>query len=562
MYPKILVEANQELVLPDGVKLYADIYHPDAPGRFPTLLMRSPYNKLLAQTNGFAHPVWYARHGFVVVVQDVRGRYKSDGNFSPFADEAQDGFVTISWVSTLPFSDGQVATYGFSYCGLNQLMSAALCPPALRTVVPAFTGGDRFEHWHYPGGVFALGFNLTWSLKIAVTEAIRQGDKKKAKIAQDALRNPNLLSSSFSPDQFFIELGLDNLVPFWKEWFTHTDRDLSWQAKSMRSGYASVKVPTLHIGGWYDSFLEGTLETFEELSGRKGGAGIKPIHHLVIGPWYHMPWSRKVGGIDFGEEAAISLDETQLAWFNFILKGVPLSPEYHSPVRIFVMGINRWRNEMTFPLERAKLTHYYLHSKGRANSIGGDGWLDLNSPGSELPDMFVVDPLDPTPSLGGRGCCLSQLCPMGAEDQSPVEQRNDILIYSSSPLDKDVEVTGKVVAVIYVTSSSQDADYFVKLIDVFPDGRAINICDGILRAQFYDGYSHEKEMQSGQVIELKIPMAATSNCFQKGHCIRVEVAGANFPRFDYKFGKNDPGLQMVYHDESKPSYILLPIVTD
>ena len=566
LYRKILVERNIPFKTSDETILYTDIYRPDADGQYPALIIRLPYDKSVAQSYTEPHPLWIARNGYVVITQDTRGRFLSGGEFYPMKYEAKDGYETIQWAAQLPYCDGKVGTYGFSYSGMNQLLTAALQPPALKAMAPAFTGSDLYENWHYTGGAFNLAFNASWSVYLAIETAAKKGLRElSARLAKANREFPERfwtlpVSEIFSSKEF------TQIAPYYYDWLAHPSRDSYWKSISVQEQYSQIKTPSLHLGGWYDSFIEGTLRNYMQLK----AVGVAP-QRLVVGPWYHMPWSTLVGQVDFGGEAKNTLAEYQIAWFNYCLKGIKSDLMDLPPVRLFVMGENRWRDETDWPLPKAKVTKFFLHSHGRANSVSGDGWLSQAFPDDELPDVFVYDPNDPIPSAGGRSCCSPASTPMGVQDQRPIEIRNDVLIYTTEPLEHDVEVTGPISAVLWASSSGKDCDFTVKLVDVFPDGRSINLTDGIIRARYRENLEQASLIEPDRIYRYEIHVGATSNRFFAGHRIRIHVSSCSFPLYDRN--PNSGGListsdgsdfqvatQTILHEPNYPSYISLPLI--
>jgi hypothetical protein len=549
----------------DGVRLYADIYTPRSGQKFPVLLMRTPYDKSYAQHVVFQHPEWLASHGFIVVVQDVRGRYRSEGTFTPFHQEAQDGADTIAWLHRLPQSNGKIGMYGFSYVGAVQLLAAAKHPHGLMAMAPAFTNDGFYEDWCYKNGALHLAFLVSWSAMLAIGEAARQG----------RLREVNSLTVQFNHiDDAYGHLPLTDhpqldrsLVPFFYEWLAHPCFDDYWKTVDLGRLTPSIQVPALHIGGWYDVFIEGTIRNYTAM--RNGQNGER--HKLVIGPWSHGPWTRMVGTLDFGEEADNFINGLLVRWFRYWLKGENTGIAEEPPVSIFVMGANRWRQSDTWPLANTVYTNFYLHSDGNANSLGGDGTLSTIEPEWEPPDIYIYHPGEAVPSIGGHSCCMAEIAPMGPKDQRLVEMRNDVLVYTSAELTADMEVTGPVEAVIYASSSAEDTDFTVKLVDVHPDGKAINLIEGIQRASYRASNEHPSPIEPFQIYEYRFQVGSTSNLFKKGHRIRVEVSSSNFPAFDRHLNVYRPerdwtyadavvATQKIYHNHRYPSRIVLPII--
>ena len=572
IFRDVTIDRDVPFTTSDGVKLYADIYCPDVPGRYPALLMRLPYNKDTAQNYNFAHPIWYARHGYLVVIQDTRGRNKSEGEFYPFINEGVDGYETINWVSGLPNCDGRVGMYGCSYPGQSQFLAAALQPPALVATAPASAGTDLYRDLHYDyGGAFSLMFNADWATEISVDTARKKGlHELQAQLELIRREYPqrcgNLpLGEVNAPSDFM------SVAPYYYDWLAHPTMDEYWQRIKVSEHYEKIKIPMLHMGGWYDSFVEATVRHYTNLKALGSDQNSKSKQRLVIGPWYHMPWTEIVGSVDFGDEAANSLNELQIEWFNYWLKGRDSEFMDMPPVRLFVMGENRWHDVEDWPPPGTRFVKYFLHSKGRANTLSGNGLLSIEAPQDELPDIYLYNPLDPVPSTGGQSCCFHPTAPMGAYDQRMVEMRNDVLVYTTPPLAKDMEISGPISAVLWAASTAPDTDFTVKLVDVHPCGKAINLCDGIIRARFRESLEKPSLIKPNEVYRYEIQVGVTSNLFKKGHSIRIEVSSSNFPTYDRNPNTGQwardavssdmkIATQIIFHEPDKPSHILLPIV--
>lgn len=565
----VTVERNVPTPMRDGTVLRADVYRPEAAGSYPVLIQRTPYDKTVAQQITYQHPAWYARQGYVVVVQDPRGRYLSDGQFRPFLDEAADTADTIGWASGLAGTNGKVATYGFSYAGANQLLGAAEQPAALRCIAPGFTGSDFYDGWTYVGGAFSLAFIVSWVQPLlALPDALKRGDLNAAiSLASSANDFPGLYWTQ--PLQDFPLFKKAGVADYFFEWLEHDTRDAFWQALSIRERYDRIVTPALHMGGWYDTFIEGTLENYAALSARAGDDPAR-LQRLVVGPWTHIPWAPISGVRNFGDDARNTVDELQASWFDYWLKGEGDVTEWPA-VRLFVMGENRWRTYEAWPPPSARIEPWFLHSGGRATSLSGDGALSREAPTEEPPDVYVFNPGWPVPSAGGRSCCVSEIAPIGPFEQSYVEIRNDVLVYTSAPFTRDVEVTGTVEFVLYAATDAVDTDWTAKLVDVDPQGHAINLCDGIVRARFRESLEHPTPIEPERVYEYRIRVGSTANLFKKGHRIRLEVSSSNFPMFDINPNNGQRvgeatllqsrvATQAVFHDANRASHLLVPVV--
>lgn len=568
--PGVNVERNAAAEMRDGTVLYADIYRPDGDGPWPVVLMRSPYEKMQGEHNfgTYQLPSWYAQRGYLVVSQDTRGRYESEGDFYTFRYEEQDGYDTVEWAARLPGANGKVGMYGFSYVGATQLLAAVAAPPSLVCICPAITSSDYYEGWAYRGGAFALAFNASWATFLSIDTAQRRGDSRLMQRQWAQFGNVLGVYPSLPLKEF---PNLDELAPYYSDWVEHESYDDYWKQWSIEHRYEQIGVPALHVAGWYDIFLQGTLKNFVELSQRAGTDQSRGGQKLIIGPWWHMPWSSRAGANDFGAEGRHRIDEEQIRWFDYWLKGQDNGYLDEPRVKIFVMGVDRWRDENEWPLARTQYVNWYFHSGGRANTMDGDGQLNPETPDEEPPDVYTYDPRNPVPSLGGRSCCYYPIAPMGGADRTGAEIRPDVLVYTSEVLEDDVEVTGPVTATLHAATSARDTDWVVKLIDLYPDGRPVNVAEGILRARYRNSLEVPELLEPDRVYEFVVDLIATSNVFQAGHRIRVEVTSSDFPQFDrnpntgQRLGEYDyvdftTAVQTVFHNATRASHIRLPVI--
>ncbi len=572
------IETNVAVPMRDGTRLYADIYRPEGPGPCPVLLQRTPYDKSMPLSRNMLDPLKAARHGYVVVIQDTRGRYTSEGEFYAFRDDSHDGYDTVEWVASQPWCSGKVGMYGNSYVGATQWQAAKSCPPHLAAIAPRVTASNYHEGWTYQGGAFELGFNVSWTLgnltlanflSIAARKPIPQDRRVKLAQAVDALE----AAFRFLPLQELPHLQ-DGLADYFYDWLAHPDYDDYWKHLSIEESHSRITVPALNIGGWYDIFLGGTLRNYLGMREKGATQEARRGQKLLIGPWQHG--SSRGPGIAgdhyFGlgsDPLAIDLEGVLLRWFDCWLKGAHNGIMDEPPVRLFVMGDNVWRVEQEWPLARAQSINYYLHSQGKANSLNGDGALSPQPPGDEPPDVFLYNPADPVPTRGGPLCCHAYFLAGGAYDQQEIERRQDVLVYSTPPLERDVEVTGPMTVTLWAATSAPDTDFTAKLVDVCAHGCARNLTDGIIRARYRDSTSTPSLVEPGRAYAYTIDLWATSNVFKAGHRIRVEVSSSNFPRFDRNTntGKRiaedaelQPALQTILHSAPYPSHIALPIV--
>jgi uncharacterized protein len=573
---RVRVERDVPARMRDGVTLYADVYRPDAHGRFPVLLLRRPYGKHLVAAP--ADHEYFVPRGYVVVVQDTRGRFASEGEFYPLIHEADDGYDTVEWAATLPGSDGRVGTIGQSYLGAVQYLLAPTRPAHLRCAVPVSAAADFRKCWVYhTGGAFSFGWQVPYALFFARNTLERKGLSERlwpelgAHIV-DAVNFANPLGPHAYrrlPLAAWTELLKDG-APFLRDYLEHPDDGPYWWPVNVERRHPDIAIPMYHVSSWYDIFLQGALAHFTGLRAHAMTPEARRAQKLLIGPWAHLfpyttPTSGGTGDIDFGPEALIELRDVELRWLDYWLKGIDTGILDEPPVRIFVMGTNRWRREDHWPLARTRYTPWYLGGRGRANSVRGDGALSPERPGDEPADRYRYDPADPVPTCGGN----TLIIPFGVADQREVEAREDVLVYTSEALAAALEVTGPLAVVLYAASSAPDTDFTAKLVDVRPDGYAQNIADGILRARYRESTSAPRPLVPGQVYELMIDLWATSHVFLPGHRIRVEVSSSNFPRFDRNLNTGeDPAMgrrwqiaeQTIFHDRRFPSHVRLPVI--
>src|SRR5581483_9722825 len=439
----------------DGTTLVADIYRPKAEGRFPVLVQRTPYNR--AGGGGLAFSL--AEHGYVVVVQDTRGRFDSQGEFYPFRYESQDGYDTVEWAAALPQSNGKVGMFGGSYVGATQMLTVIAHPPHLVAIHPYVTASEYYDGWTYQSGALMQWFASSWSSGLA-TDTLRR---------QAAARSTPKLWVSRLPVEQYQMLNLPSpadVAPYFHDWVTHERDDEYWKPWKISDHYAEMNIKALHAGGWHDIFLKGSIGNF---IGMRKSSPARADQRLIVGPWAHAPTSPegKIGDVVFGKSAVRDEAASTLRWFDYALKGTKNEYATGAPVRIFVMGRNEWRDEQEFPLARTRYTEYYLHKNA----------LSVSKPGDEAPESYQYDPANPVPTIGGRLCC-SAAFPPGPADQRPNEQRSDVLIFSTPPLNSDLEVTGFIRARLYASTSAMDTDFTALLADVEPSGYARLLTDG------------------------------------------------------------------------------------
>ena len=561
----LVIERNVAMKTRDGVTLRADIYRPAGEGPFPVLLQRTPYNKDSTATLALRA----ASRGYLFVAQDVRGRYASEGEWYTFKHEINDGYDAVEWAARLPHSNGKVGMVSGSYVGATQMLAAISRPPHLAGICPVVTASNYHENWAYQGGALEQWFDESWTSSLAqdtFSRVIQQNANAVTGSTILPLKNFPVFNIKAVPDGAQLT---HTLAPYFQDWLDHPTYDSYWKQWSIEDNYQKIDVPALTITAWYDIFQGGSLRNYLGLKARGGTEAARNGQRLIVAIGGHSGWGRKIGDVDFGSNAAFDENDPTLDWYDYLFFGKQNEFAGNKPVRIFVMGENKWRDEEAWPLERAKNTRYFLHSGGKANSSSGDGALSVEAAPAKAADTFTYDPANPVPTVGGPLCCDNARMPGGPFDQKAVEERADVLIYSTLALDRDTEVTGPVTLDLYASSSAVDTDFTAKLVDVWPNGYAQNLTEGILRARYRESTSEAKPIVPGQIYEYKIDLWSTSNVFLKGHRIRLEVSSSNFPRFDRNLNTGQPAstdstfvkaANTVYHDAAHPSALLLPVV--
>jgi putative CocE/NonD family hydrolase len=554
---QVVFENNVTMKARDGVTLRADIYRPKADGKFPVLLERTPYNKYSNIGDGLKG----AARGYVIILQDVRGRNSSEGDWYPFKCESADGYDSVEWAAALPYSNGKVGMIGGSYVGATQMLAAIAAPPHLVGIYPTVTASDYHAHWAYQGGAFMQLLAQAWSSALSIDGLQRRAGGTSLPTHWD-LKAPPAEYPLLDPG------SAAGLAPYYFDWIAHPTYDDYWKQWSIEGHFDQIKVPALHLGGWYDIFQDGTIRNYTGIKLHGGSDAARKGQRLVMIPGGHASFSQKVGDLDLGKDSALDTWEYGMRWYDNLLKGIDNGIEHEKPVKIFVMGKNVWRDEDDWPLARAKSTRYFLHSGGAAKSLAGDGSLSTVPPAAEPADRYVFDPEDPMPTQGGP-VLGDPKYPPGPLDQRPVENRQDILIYTTPAFQQEMEVTGPVSLEVYVSSSAEDTDFTGKLVDVWPDGFSENLTDGIIRARYRNSMEKAELMKPGEIYKLTIDLWSTANVFLPGHRLRVEIASSNFPRFDRNLntGGNPetsrshvPATNVVYHDQDHPSALIVPVV--
>jgi len=555
---EVVVERGVPAKMRAGVVLRADIYRPKAKGKFPVLLTRTPYDKRGEMDFG---PLAAAR-GYVVVSQDVRGRYTSEGEWYTFKNESQDGYDTVEWAAALPYSNGKVGMFGGSYVGATQMLTAIAAPPHLAGILPVVTASNYHENWTYQGGAFEQWFDQSWTTGLAENTLDRRMGKDSY-----ATRWDTKLPLTDYP---LLDPGTPaGLADYYTDWLAHPAYDDYWKHWSIEEHFSQIQVPALHVAAWYDLFQDGSFQNYLGIKAHGGSDAARNGQRLLVIVGGHAGSGPVIGEVDFGKDSVMNEDALALRWYDYLLKGVENGMGSEKPVKLFVMGKNVWREEEGWPLARAKATSYYLHSAGKANTLSGDGTLSTTAPATEAADKYVYDPADPAPTRGGPLCCDGTHQPPGAFDQRPVENREDALVYTTPAFKQDTEVTGPITLEVYVSSSAVDTDFTGKVVDVGPQGFARNLTEGILRARYRTSREKAELMNPGEVYKLTLNLWSTSNVFLAGHKLRLEVSSSNFPRFDRNMNTGEDqghsarmvkATNAVYHDREHPSALILPVV--
>jgi len=553
---EVEVRTDVKVAMRDGVELSANIFLPKAEGQFPVILMRSPYGK---GNEKFADGHFYAGRGYVFVSQDCRGRGDSQGQWEPFVNERADGQDTHQWILKQPWCNGDIGTVGGSYVGFTQWTPAPKAGDYLKamfTVVPLV---DPYQDLAFVGGAFNLALQMGWGSLMS----FRPGEL----MGMVGWREQDWLRAYRTLPLCEWDQAIGRKVQYLRDWVSHPHYDDYWVARGVHGRWQDITAPIFAVCGWYDLFAKSVFGHINAVRTTSRSPHARRHQHVLMGPWTHgISQTGKVGALDFGKDSVIDLRDIGTKWFDHWLKDEQTGADTWPAFRIFVMGRNQWRDEQEWPLKRTRYAPYYFRSDGSANTLSGDGRLSTTKPGDEPADKFVYDPNDPVPTLGG---CNLMGCPAGPHDQTKAETRNDVLVFTSDELKTELEVTGPVKVILYAASSAPDTDWTAKLVDVHPDGRPFNLCDGIIRARYRQSLDQPTLIEPGKIYRYEIDLWVTSNAFLAGHKIRVEISSSNFPRFDRNLNTDEPpgtgtkmtkATQTIYHDKEHPSHILLPVI--
>jgi putative CocE/NonD family hydrolase len=572
MTPSIRVDRDVPFRMRDGVTLRADVFRPDDQAKHPAIVVRTPYGKEPSANSDYLSPVTAAFAGYAVVIQDLRGRFASEGQFVAHAgSEGEDGYDTIEAVAAERWCDGNVGMAGASYLGAMQWRAALTNPPHLKAIAPHIVGANRLFETRR-AGVHDLKMQLSWSAAMAIDTLSKQSAQ-----GQDVSSSLQVVHAALADLDRACEFLPLNEMPVLKYANSGASRrfgDADLQAfaseRELFLAYDKIQIPVMQAGGWYDNFIGDMARTFVALRDQAGNAAARQGQYLLVGPWTHgVRLNNQVGELNFGRQASglgAMCTRRHLTFFDKYLRGIE-SREL-VPVRYFVMGVNAWRNADTWPLPETQSQRFFFHSGGRANSAGGDGRLSREEPGEEAPDRYVYDPHKPVRSRGGRiNPDLGE--PGGPLDQNVVEQRADVVCYTSNELATDVETTGPLELHLFASSSAPDTDFMARLVDVQPDGRAINIAEGCIRARYRSSILKPELLVPDEPYHFRIDMGVTSHVFLEGHRLRVHVTSSDFPRFDRNMNTGNPigedirgvsATQQIFHRTGLASYIDLPVI--
>lgn len=563
---------DQHVPMEDGVQLSADIYLPDVPGKWPALLILTPYNNMTERNVNFA--AHFAVRGYAVVMVDLRGRHDSGGVWDPYVNDPKDGYDTQQWIGEQEWSDGNIGTWGTSYVGFTSLMPAPYQSPYLKAMVPSVNQQTNFGHL-YNDGVMQLSNSM-------VAGFFWAGHTMQFTWGPGVTSNPLL-----DWDKYFRRLplitALDDLapLPWYKDWIRHSTYDDYWKSYGVKEKYDQILAPAHFVTGWYDNLIHENFRNWVGFNKEGGSDAARNGTKLLVGPWPHNVnvSGRRAGGywqevpmpgwvVDFGPDYQVDMKDLHLRWYDYWLKGMDNGLDKEAPIRIFVMRANKWRDEWEWPLARTEWTKYYLNSGGSANSLYGKGTLSTSPPpAGSTSDTFVYDPAQPVESMGGQVTFPRHQ--IGPLDRQAVQRRQDVLVFTSEPLTRKIEITGPIDVKLYAASDAVDTDFTATLTEVLPDGRAALISQGIVRASFRESLEHPSPIEPGKVYEYTIHVWETSWEFQPRSRIRLEISSSDFPRWARNLNTGAPfgmtsemrkAAQTIFHDPQHPSHVILPVI--
>ncbi|MCB0487737.1 MAG: CocE/NonD family hydrolase [Cyclobacteriaceae bacterium] len=567
-HPQNIVREEITIPMRDGVKLGAIVYRPDQPGKFPAIVYRTPYG--IDDYDSYAQfPLKAAKQGYVVFLVDVRGRYRSEGEFVAYKNEKQDGYDVIEWVGTSTYCNGKVGTYGGSYPGIVQWLAMSEAPPHLAAAAPEMTPISS-HHFFYYGGAFSMPW-LDWFVPLIFADK-----RKKAGDTSDTWSDEVAYDEWVKSDRrkWYSHRPLADLpilkkyAPEYYDWLKHPEQTEYWDFVNVEDDFKKFKVPVFLLSGWYDAGYgpEGATRGYKKMQAQAASDYAKKNSRLVLGPWNHTSLhTRKThfGEMEFYESAGLDYDIELLNWFDEHLKEIPNQSQL-PPVSVFVMGANKWRASNEWPIPGTVYKDYFLHSSGKTALIKNDGVLNVTLPGEEKSDSYVFDPTYPLWDVS-----FEKSYPY---NQREIENRKDVLVYTSAPLTEDVEVVGEVAVELYVSSTALDTDFAITLTDVYPDGKSINLSGldaGYLRMRYRNGFTKQEMMKPGEVYKIRIDQLYTGNLFKKGHRIRLQITSSKAPHYDPNPNTGTEiatesnlvsATNTIHHSKKYPSKLILPVI--
>jgi hypothetical protein len=571
-----IVETDVMIPMRDGCRLSADVFRP-ASGQAPTLVHQPYQNRRTKESLGLMlNPLDAVERGYAVVLLDARGTWRSEGDWQPFAGHGEDGYDTVEWCAEQSWCNGDVGVYGCSGMGVTALRTAVAAPPHLRAAMLAYTGGTYHDGWAYTSGVLELAWSQRWCLSMASVGLARLAEGG----ARDelAVRLAATRDLWAAVDRLPLTEGLvpRELAPWYYDWLEHRTYDEYWQSVDSAAQADQIRVPVLQVGGYYDLFVPGQVAVHHALMNHPD-ARVREGSRCVLGPWTHnsylMHRETRTGVRNWGplaDSGPRMLTPLMLDWFDRWVRGDDSRATELPPVRYFLMGTKQWRTATEWPPPEVRERTLYLHSGGRANTATGDGTLSESPPSTPAPsDSYLYDPLDPVPTTGGATLAPEELMPEGIQDQSAVETRADVLVYTSEHLGAEVSIAGAPVVTLHVTTSCVDTDFTAKLVDLEPSGFCANVAEGIIRMRHRNGFDRDELIEPGEPYELTIELLDVAHTFAAGHRIRLEVASSNYPRFARNLNSaihpHDAGpedaqvaVQHVLHDAAHASRVRLP----
>lgn len=558
----VQLERGLLCTLSDGVRLASDHYYPPVarfgPGPWPTLLMRQPYGRDIASTVVYAHPAWFAAHGYHVVIQDVRGRGGSEGDFYPFRHEGRDGAESIAWLLDHPACNGRIGMYGFSYQGATQFLAAAENPSGLQCIAPHMAAADLYHGWFYHQGALRLSSTFGWGIQMLREDARRRGLHPASRMLEESWKSVRT-QPQHSPYIDHPALADSALPTYLRDWIEHRAPDEYWSGLDISARCEAIRIPAFHIAGWYDTYLTGTILGYQALRQRAATAFARQHQYLLAGPWIHIPWGNQAGDTRWSDAANFDTDALLLRWFDHWLRD-STSFDEEPRVRYFVLGAERWQTADDLPA--APHCALFLHSHGAANSRKGDGALTPLAPANDEPrDLFVYDPEVPVPAPGGV------LALSGPADQSALELGNNLLVYATAPLKHTATIFGQPRVILYAQTSACCADLTAKLVRLMPSGRAEFLTIGIARSTFLFPGS---EYRADHVYRWEFALEPIAFALNAGDCLLLEVAGSAFPLYDRNPSNQTPppsadvwtwsrSTHQILHSADHPSALLLPV---